>query len=60
MKALIRQAPDEEMVVRVASAAGNQGYYYIASALEIILSSEDFGRFGINGQAILRASKLDP
>ena len=40
---LLRSAPDEEIVVRVAS--GRNEYDYAASALRIILRTSDFARF---------------
>lgn len=49
MQALIQNADDDEIVVRVSAGAGRE-YEYVASALKIVVRTEDFSRFRINSQ----------
>ena len=55
---LLRSAPDEEVVVRVAS--GRNEYDYAASALRIILRTSDFARFRIRATDVTKALRLAP
>lgn len=58
MVALIEEAPDEELVVQVRS--GRNEYEYVASALGILLRTEDFRRFGISASRALGALRIEP
>lgn len=61
MQAIIRSAPDDEPVLRVA--AGQREYDYAASALELIIRSrspQELRQFGITPEPVLRALSLRP
>jgi len=55
---LIMAAPDNQLVVSVL--AGRTTYDYIASALRIIVRTEDYPRFKINSREALKAMKISP
>ena len=55
-KALITNAPDDELVVSV----GKSRYDYIASALKIVIRSADYQRFGVDSQKALNILKIEP
>ncbi|NMF56544.1 Piwi domain-containing protein [Pseudanabaena yagii] len=55
-KALINNAPDDELVVSV----GKSRYDYIASALKIVLRLADCQRFGVDSQKALNILKIEP
>lgn len=59
MKQLLRDAPDNDLVVRVQSGY-NEGYDYVASALEIIVRTKDYARLQIDGQQALNALQIRP
>ena len=50
MRYLINGAADHESVFHLST--GRNDYDYIASALRIVLRTEDFRRFGINGREV--------
>ena len=55
---LLQNAPDDEIVVRVAF--GRNEYDYAASALNIVLRTSDFVKFGIRSSDATRTLKLEP
>ncbi len=55
-KALITNAPDDELVVSV----GKSRYDYLASALKIVIRSADYQRFGVDSQKALNILKIEP
>lgn len=55
---LIEKAPDDELIISVKVERGE--YDYPASALRIIVRTEDFTRFGISSQQALKALRLEP
>lgn len=59
MKQLLRDAPDDDLVVRV-QAGYNEGYDYIASTLQIVVRTKDYERLYINGQEALSALQIKP
>lgn len=59
MQALIQNADDDEIVVRVSAGAGRE-YEYVASALKIVVRTEDFSRFQINSQQALQTLRMEP
>ena len=58
MQEIIEKAADDEWVVEVQ--AGRTTYDYVASALRIILRSEDYTRFGVDSSRVLQAMRLSP
>ena len=57
-RALLRQAPDDELVVKVAS--GQNEYDYAASALQVMVGLSEIGRFGLDPQHAARALRMKP
>lgn len=57
-KNTIKRASDDELVVRVWT--GQKHYDYVMSALRIIVRTQDFNRFKINGQQALQALRIEP
>ncbi|BBC24228.1 Piwi domain-containing protein [Pseudanabaena sp. ABRG5-3] len=55
-KALINNAPDDELVVSV----GKSRYDYISSALKIVLRLADCQRFNVDSQKALNILKIEP
>ncbi len=55
-KALIENAPDDELVVSVGKAQ----YHYLASALNIVLRLADCQRFGVDAQKALSILQIPP
>ncbi len=55
-KALITNAPDDELVVSV----GKSRYDYLASALKIVLRLADCQRFNVDSQKALNILKIEP
>ena len=55
---LLQNAPDDEIVVQVAF--GRNEYHYAASALNIVLRTSDFVKFGIRSSDATRTLKLEP
>lgn len=57
-RALLQAAPDDELVVKVASRQNE--YDYIASALKVMVGLSDIGRFGLDPQHAARALRMKP
>lgn len=53
----INNAPDEDLVVKIAS--GNNEYDYITSVLEIVVRTKDYKRLQIDGQQALRSLQIE-
>jgi hypothetical protein len=58
MRQLIERAPADERVVCVR--AGRTSYEYAASALRVIIRTEDYGRFGIDARQAMQALRITP
>jgi Piwi domain len=57
MRQVLDRADEDELVVRVRAGSA-RSYEYVASALRIIVRTEDFRRFHINAQQALKALRL--
>ncbi len=57
-RALLQSAPDDELVLRVAS--GQNEYDYVASALQVLVGLADIERFGLDANHAARALRLKP
>lgn len=55
---IIEKAADEELVVEVST--GRSSYDYVASALRIVLRTEDYADFGLDAGQLLAKMKLAP
>ena len=60
MEELIKNAPDNEMIVHVQTRSGQMSYEYIISALRIIIRPEDFNRFNIDAKKASQAVRIEP
>jgi hypothetical protein len=60
MQTLIKNAEDDEPVVRVQVGWASMQYEYVLSALRVIVRTADFSRFRINPQRALKALRLSP
>lgn len=58
MRRLISRVPDDEPVVRVQ--VGHTSYEYAASALRMIVRTEDYVRFGIDARQASQALRIAP
>ena len=58
MRAFIEEATDDKVVVHLS--AGLHQYDYVTSALRIVLRTEDFRKFGINGKEALSIMQIEP
>jgi len=58
MQEIIENAPDDEPVVSVK--AGRQLYDYPVSALQIIVRTMDYSRFGVNAKKALQLLRIEP
>lgn len=58
MQDIIKRAPEDELVVRVS--VDRNEYEYVVSALQLVLRTEDFGRFNVNSQQALKALRIEP
>jgi hypothetical protein len=58
MQRLLRESPDESLVLKVESSAGD--YDYVATSLNIILSPRDYSRFEIVEPTASKAMRLRP
>lgn len=58
MQEIIDMAPDDELVVSVR--AERDTYDYPISALQIIVRTMDYNRFGINSQQALKLLRIEP
>lgn len=59
MQRIISSAPDDELVVSVSTGSGHP-YDYVVSALRVVLNTEDFKRFNIDGRKALSAMRFEP
>lgn len=59
MQSIISSAPDNELVVSVSTGSSHP-YDYVVSALRVVLNTEDFKRFNIDGSKALSAMRFEP
>ncbi|HLG79115.1 MAG TPA: Piwi domain-containing protein, partial [Ktedonobacteraceae bacterium] len=59
-KQVIQQAADDELVVQVQVTKQREPYDIVISALQIIVRTEDYKRFHVNGSQALTALRMAP
>lgn len=59
MIAILQNAPDDELVVKVKPVS-NDGYDYPVSALQLVIRTKDYERLAIDGQAVLSELQIKP